>query len=183
MQDGKPQKITNFSYINVRSTDSAPAPVTTASKKGVPPPPPVMVKPEQARRLIALVVDDLALSFDGTARVRVALKKFVDSDMQPGDLVAIIRTGAGMGALQQFTADKRVLYAAIDHVRWNSMGRVGIGSFDRGGGAYDAHFTDAMTAGSMASIQYRGEWPSRFARTQSRDFVFRKSEALQPQRR
>jgi VWFA-related protein len=154
LQDGKPQKITNFSYINVRSPNTAPAPVAVAPKKGVPPPPPVMVKPEQARRLIALVVDDLAASFDGIARVRSAARKFVDSDMQPGDLVAIIRTGAGMGALQQFTADKRVLYAAIDQVHWNSMGRVGVGSFDRGGGAYNAQFTDAMAAASLAAIQY-----------------------------
>jgi VWFA-related protein len=154
LQDGKPQKITNFSYINVKPPDNATAPVVVAPKKGVPPPPPVMVKPEQARRLIALVVDDLALAFDSTARVRGALKKFVDNDMQPGDLVAVIRTGAGMGSLQQFTADKRVLYVAVEHVRWNSMGRVGIGSFQAGGGAFDAHFTDAMTSGSLNAIQY-----------------------------
>jgi len=39
--------------------------------------------------------------------------------MQPEDLVAIIRTGGGVGALQQFTTDKRVLYAAIEKLRWN----------------------------------------------------------------
>jgi VWFA-related protein len=33
--------------------------------------------------------------------------------------VAIIRTGAGMGALQMFTADKTILYAAIERVRWS----------------------------------------------------------------
>jgi VWFA-related protein len=154
LQDGKPQKITNFSYINVRSSNVAPAPVTVAERKGAPAPPPVVLKPAQASRLLALVVDDMALSFDGTARVRGALKKFVDSDMQPGDLVAIIRTGSSMGALQQFTTDKRVLYAAIDRVRWNSMGRVGVGSFERGGGAYNAQFTDAMAGASLASIQY-----------------------------
>src|ERR1700691_6662302 len=31
LQDGKPQKITNFSYINVRPPDSAPAPAAPAS--------------------------------------------------------------------------------------------------------------------------------------------------------
>src|ERR1700683_1902954 len=56
LQDGKPQKITNFSYIDARSPDAAPAPVAIAPKKGVPAPPPLIVKPEQARRLIALVV-------------------------------------------------------------------------------------------------------------------------------
>src|SRR5580700_4026083 len=47
LQDGKPQKITNFSYINVKSPDTAPAPVTASAKKGAPAPPPVLLKPEQ----------------------------------------------------------------------------------------------------------------------------------------
>jgi len=42
------------------------------------------------------VVDDLGLSFESTHFVRSALKKFVDEQMQTGDLVAIIRTGGGM---------------------------------------------------------------------------------------
>jgi VWFA-related protein len=49
--------------------------------------------------------------------------------MQPGDPVAIIRTGGGIGALQQFTSDKRQLYAAIEHVRWNPSGGSGVGAF------------------------------------------------------
>ncbi|MCA1628756.1 MAG: VWA domain-containing protein, partial [Acidobacteria bacterium] len=60
---------------------------------------------------------------------RNALKKFVDEQMQPNDLVAIIRTGAGIGALQQFTSDKRMLYAAIERVKFNLNGRGGIGVF------------------------------------------------------
>jgi VWFA-related protein len=34
-----------------------------------------------------------------------------------------------MGALQQFTSDKRQLYAAIEAVKWNSYGRGGISAF------------------------------------------------------
>ena len=49
--------------------------------------------------------------------------------MQPGDLVAIIRTSGGMGALQQFTTDKRQLYAAIERVKFYMSGRAGIGAF------------------------------------------------------
>jgi hypothetical protein len=94
-----------------------------------PPPPPVELKPNQVRRTVALVVDDLGLSFASIAQLRSALKKFVDERMEPDDLVAILRTGAGMGALQQFTADNRMLYAAIDRVRYNALGRVGVASF------------------------------------------------------
>ena len=49
--------------------------------------------------------------------------------MRDGDLVAIIRTGGGIGALQQFTSDKRVLYAAIDKVIWNPTGTGGATAF------------------------------------------------------
>ena len=75
------------------------------------------------------MVDDLTLSFESTYYVRRALKKFVDEQMQDGDLVAIIRTGAGIGALQQFTTDRRQLYAAIEKVRWNASGTGNIGAF------------------------------------------------------
>ena len=78
---------------------------------------------------MALVVDDLGLSFESTAFLRDSLKKFVNQQMQPGDLVAIIRTGAGVGALQQFTTDKRLLNAAIERIRWNPNGRGGISAF------------------------------------------------------
>lgn len=159
LQDGKPQKITNFSYVSLKpaaSAESAPVPISKV--KGAPQPPPVPVRPEQARRLIALVVDDLGLAFDSVARVRGALKKFVDEQMQPGDLVAVVRTGAGMGALQQFTADKRVLNAAIDRVRFNSMGRVGVSSFDPIGSGerttLDAEREGIVAAGSLAAIRY-----------------------------
>src|SRR5207253_1268482 len=91
--------------------------------------PPSTLKPEAVRRTIALLVDDLTLSFESTYYVRRALKKFVDEQMMEGDLVAIIRTGAGIGALQQFTSDRRQLYAAIENVKWNPMGAGGIGAF------------------------------------------------------
>ena len=128
-EDGRRQHITNFSYIATQP--DSPAPPKTEARSKVPAPiiPPARLRADQVRRTVALVVDDLGLSFESTAAVRDGLKSFVDQQMRPGDLVAIIRTGAGMGALQQFTADKRELYAAIERVRWNMMGRGGIGAF------------------------------------------------------
>ncbi|HEX8370724.1 MAG TPA: VWA domain-containing protein, partial [Pyrinomonadaceae bacterium] len=127
-ENGEKQDITNFSFISstprVKTT-----PDTPPGGKNTPPLPPTELKPERIRRTIALVVDDLTLSFQSTAYVRQSLKKFVDEQMQDGDLVAIVRTGAGAGALQQFTGDKRQLYAAIERVRWNAMGAGNIGAF------------------------------------------------------
>ncbi|HEV3469452.1 MAG TPA: VWA domain-containing protein, partial [Pyrinomonadaceae bacterium] len=94
-----------------------------------PPPPPVRLRPEQVRRTVALVVDDLGSSFESVAYIRQALRKFVDEQMQPGDLVAVLRTSAGVGALQQFTSDRQILHKAIDRVRWYPLGRGGVGAF------------------------------------------------------
>ena len=138
LQDRKSQVVTNFSFINTREGVVRTTPVKAAAppkgQKTAPPPPAIALKPKQIRRTIALVVDDLGLSFESISRIRQALKKYVDTEMQPGDLVAVIRTGAGMGSLQQFTSDKRLLYAAIDHVKYNGMGRVGVSSIAPLGG-------------------------------------------------
>jgi VWFA-related protein len=116
LQDSRPQQVTNCSYVVAQPEETTPSKPKNAPAE--PPAPPPKLKPDQVRRAIALVADDLTLSFNSAVRVRDALKKFVDEQVQPGDLVAVIRTGAGMGALQQFTNDKRQLYAAIDRVRW-----------------------------------------------------------------
>lgn len=118
LQDGVAQKITNFSYVS-EGTNSRAVPSTAGAKiDSSLPAPPTPLRREQVHRVIALVVDDLGLSFTSTAYIHAALKMFVDHNVQPGDLVAIIRTSGGVGALQQFTADKRLLYAAIDHVKF-----------------------------------------------------------------
>ncbi|HND20322.1 MAG TPA: VWA domain-containing protein, partial [Acidobacteriota bacterium] len=119
--DGKPQTISHFEYVATEplttSTEAVTAPV------GPMPTPPLPAN--QTRRTIALVVDDLGLSFESLPHVRKSLKKFVDEQMRPTDLVAILRTGAGIGALQRFTSDRRQLHAAIDNLKWSSVSRTG----------------------------------------------------------
>lgn len=125
-ENGEKQTITNFSFVS--SIRSAVTPASAPEKNAVPVPQAVL-RPEQVRRTFALVVDDLSLSFESAYQTRRALKKFVDEQMIDGDLVAIIRTGAGVGALQQFTSDKRILHAAIERVKWNPIGNGGISAF------------------------------------------------------
>jgi VWFA-related protein len=160
LQDGKRQQITNFSYISTHEPASAASKPAPAAKRGEPPVPPARIKPQDIRRTVALVVDDLGLSFESIARVRGSLRKFVDTEMQPGDLVAIIRTGAGIGALQQFTADKRMLYAAIDRVKFNAVGRVGISSFaplgsgEGDGAAAMEERNEVFSVGTLGAVRY-----------------------------
>jgi VWFA-related protein len=85
---------------------------------------PAPLRPQAARRII-LVVDDLGLSFESMYYVRQALKEFLERQVQPGDLAAILRTSRGVGVLQQFTDNKHLLDAAIERVRWDPNGRAG----------------------------------------------------------
>lgn len=126
-ENGQKRKITSVTYVS--SAVRQPALKAVPLEKDVLAPPSTPLRTEQIRRTFALVVDDLTLSFESSYETRRALKKFVDEQMAEGDLVAIMRTGAGIGALQQFTSDKRILYAAIEKVKWNPLGNGGISAF------------------------------------------------------
>jgi len=122
-EDGKKQAITSFAYIsNVLGT----AVTATKIKPGDVPQPPRPINPNDPHRTIAFVVDDLGISAESMGQVRKQLRKFINEQLQPNDLVAIIRTGGEMGALQQFTNDKRLLSRAVEQLRWNMCNRVGI---------------------------------------------------------
>ncbi len=130
-ENGKKQDISNFSFITTNKS-VAPAenrPLDASKNKNAIPIPSTKLKPEQVRRTYALVVDDLGLSFPSVFFVKEALKKFINEQVLDGDLVAIIRTGGGIGALQSFTSDKRQLLATIGKLKWNPQGRGGIGVF------------------------------------------------------
>lgn len=128
-EDNKPQAITNFSYIsNVGDVAATVPPLNRTKDKTAPPVPPAKINSNDQRRIIALVVDDLGISFEMMTTVRNQVGKFLDT-LAPNDLVAIIRTGGDVGALQQFTNDRRVLQAAVDRLRWNPCSRAGIHVF------------------------------------------------------
>jgi len=120
LEDGVPQKITHFSYVRIAGR----GPLVPSEV------PFRQLRPDEVRRTIVLMVDDLGLSFESMAFVRYSLHKFIEKQMQPGDLVAVCRTASGSGAFQQFTSDKRLLLSIIDGLRWNPRGRSGLSAFD-----------------------------------------------------
>jgi VWFA-related protein len=179
LQDGKPQAITNFSYVSTKlgGVESASAHRVAQAKpvKGDVPPPPPVLQPTEVRRTLALVVADLGLAAESISPVRDAIQDFIDGKMRPGDLVAIVRTGAGMGALQRFTSDKRLLYAALNRVKYGES-RVGVSSFAplgsgvRGGGAVDHFREETLAVGTLGAL--------RFVVNAMRGFPGRKSVVL-----
>src|SRR3954470_12567356 len=135
VEDGKPRSITEFSFVSTADAVTTDASKSSSESKanvveGTAPAPPVPFAPGRTRRTIALLVDDVGLSFETTAYVRKALTKFVDEQMQPGDLVAMIRTSGGAGSLQQFTSDRAQLRAAIERLRWYPVGRGGVAAVE-----------------------------------------------------
>ncbi len=133
-EDGKPQPITNFSYVSNVTAPPGTAPAKPAAKeksndKIAPPIPPAVAQPHDTRRTIALVVDDLGMSFTSLSDTRRAARKFINEQVAPNDLVAIMHTSGEVGALQQFTTDRRVLFNAIDHLRWYPCSRAGLHVF------------------------------------------------------
>ncbi len=119
LEDGRPQTITNFSYIvTARPTGGGAHPAAPPAAPGMITVLPVRLEPEHVRRSIVVLVDDLHITFEDMYYVRRALTKFIDDAIQPGDLVAILHTSAGLGVRQQFTNDKRVLHAAVDRLRY-----------------------------------------------------------------
>jgi VWFA-related protein len=142
-EDGKLQKITNFSYLSSEADLMSQMP-------GVSQDPDVPLfsrglQVQQVRRTLALVADNLGIAASNIAKIKAALRNFVDRQMLPGDLVSILTTSGGMGALQQFTNDKRQLYAAIERIRW-FPGRVGESPFDAvaDGDPVKAHLTERI---------------------------------------
>jgi len=159
-QDKKVQKITSFEFVRVRDSLLALDPATLPMPRNAAPLPATDLKREEVRRTIALVVDDLALSAVSVTRIRESLKKWIDNEMQPGDVAAIVRTNAGTGALQQLTNDKRMLHSAVDQIRYQP-GRVGSAGFGTFGpaspvdtSAFDDETENAYLRISFNSVEY-----------------------------
>jgi VWFA-related protein len=120
--DGQPQEIKNCSFV--RTNDVPPPPPVAAdppadplsAPAGQPAMPSAPLQRDRVNRTIVLFVGDLLTSSESIPAIRAGLTKFVLEQVRPGDLVAIVRSSAGLGALQDFTSDKGMLLAAVDQV-------------------------------------------------------------------
>ena len=101
-EDGRRQTVTHCQYI---ALDASPAVVGNT-----PPTIPRPLRPEDVRRVMALLVD-ADRAFPATAQL---LARFVDDEIRPDDLAAVVTTRDGGRIVQPFTADKHLLHAAID---------------------------------------------------------------------
>lgn len=158
-EDSKRQQVTHFSWnagpVKTAEPKAEPLKQIDPALPSVPVPLP-QLKREDVHRSMAIVVDDLGMSFESIAYVRRALRKFIDEQMQVGDIVSVVRTGGGAGALQQFTSDKRQLYAAIERVRFNLLGRADSSAFSALK-MPDLHIPDEAESKVQSAENYRAE--------------------------
>jgi VWFA-related protein len=116
LQDGKPQKITNLTYVQTVTPNAAPTETKKIAGN-------VIAPPSKARvpvngRLLTFIVDNCNTSWTSMRFIREALIKFVEKQMLPNDAVAIYQTRGGASLVQQFTSDKAQLLQIIRKVNW-----------------------------------------------------------------
>jgi VWFA-related protein len=162
-EDGTPQTITSFAYVEVGTATSPPAAQPPSGERGILPaaPAPVSPRPRQ-RRIMAFVVDDLNLSRVSMTRVRDLLERFVEQSLQPDDLVGLFRTGVASSRPAGLGADAAVLLAEIARLSWlGQSGReravdpieVGFAAPVKVGRELDARRAFLLAEASLRSLQ------------------------------
>lgn len=112
LEDGKPQQVTIFSLVNIPVTKrerplfaSKPIEPDVQSNVGV-----------FDGRVYVIVLDDLHIQPLRVARVRAAARLFIERYLGANDMAAVVHTSGRTDAGQEFTANPRLLLAAIDKV-------------------------------------------------------------------
>jgi len=114
LEDGKPQTVTHFALRTTRAPAPPPPPAEGPSP---PPPPPPPVAPVEVRpRHLVLAVDDLHLAPENLLSAKRVLKRFVEEQLAPEDVAALVTTSGQLGFLEQFTTDHVVLLRAVDRL-------------------------------------------------------------------
>jgi VWFA-related protein len=118
-EDGKAQKISSFDIQDVQSyAEGGPAQMESQGK-----PEKVLTTAEQVtpdilrdRRLIVLFLDFTSMQPDEVERAMSSAEKFVEKQMTPADLVAVVTLGNTLKVEQDFTADRDALTRVLRRV-------------------------------------------------------------------
>jgi VWFA-related protein len=168
-----PQRITTFAAVNLPITRAVPMPAVVTPPAQTPRDVRTNTIPEG--RIVVVVVDDLHVDATRTPAVRRALHRFVEDDLGPTDLTAIVSTSGRTDASADFTTDRRVLLGTIERLMGEKLVSATLGQIQ---GARDQHFQDDFKDGAQDSTKKGhalafGPDPDQ----QERDFRARKTVA------
>lgn len=127
LENGKQQQIATFDFQNVdqaaplnEATISGSAGTRAAGPNGKPSAAMANMAgaatPEQLRdhRLIVMFFDLTSMQPDDLDRAEIAARNYVNNQMQPADLVAIVSLSTSLSLDQDFTANKQLLLRAVN---------------------------------------------------------------------
>jgi VWFA-related protein len=117
IQDKVPQKVLSSVYLTNQETKDAGSWLPGSKRVRKAPQIPSVLDRNNVNRIMVFVVDDFSMSFEQLYFARMGLQRFVERQMKPGDMVAILRTICGSSAISMFSSDKRDLEAKIDNLR------------------------------------------------------------------
>jgi VWFA-related protein len=129
-EDGKPQQVKIFEYQRLEEDALPPEPEPPKPAKGAapaPPPPPTVAPAVQTtitparpgeikykdKRLLVLYFDFQGMPPDDQVRVQKNALKFLNTNMTPSDLVALMTYAGELKVLQDFTEDRDAVEAII----------------------------------------------------------------------
>jgi VWFA-related protein len=119
--DGKPQKISSFSYADIESVEKAGpqnvqplvVPVDSPAPVGNPSGSDKVADAIRDRRMIVLFFDLTSMEQDDLQRAHDAALKFLKKQMTSADLVAVVTFGSNLSVLANFTNNHDTLNKAI----------------------------------------------------------------------
>ena len=125
LENGERQTVTNASYLasQKKSAGDANSNVLNGTNQTMP-------TVGEVRRTVGIIIDDAGLSAQSINLVKKELVKFISEQMQPGDLLAIIKTSGSVGILQQFTTDKKKLLGVIENLKFQPLTGSGLSPFE-----------------------------------------------------
>jgi VWFA-related protein len=191
-QDGKLQKVTNFSYVDFSTQEVSQTISREKPQKNAVPIPPAITRTQPQGRLLTFVVDDgnCKSSLGGINSAKETLTKFVNEQMLPTDRVAIYQTKGGSSLIRQYTSNKEQLLRTIGKIKLSFQGP-GCGKSFSDSISYDDKFDkftsvdltneseslvrDSKTSGSIGVLGYVID---RLKTVSGRKTVFFLSEGL-----
>lgn len=108
-EEGKPQTVSGFSMVNLSANRELP-PVQAGR--------PVQVDTQSNDRafdgrLYLIVLDDLHITASRTNGARLIARQFIEKNVAPGDLAAVITTSGARQATQGFTSNRALLLQVV----------------------------------------------------------------------
>jgi VWFA-related protein len=129
--DGKPQKISSFSYSDIEKietageVDATPVVVPVDAPAATAGPAEAMSEQTRDRRMMVLFFDLTSMQTDDIQRAHDAAEKFVKKQMSPADLVAIVTFSVRLSVLVNFTNDRAMLEKGIARLLPGALSSLG----------------------------------------------------------